>query len=133
MTETNVKGLRPCPFCGGTPTIVGPANNRERYSQWSVSCSCGGRSGMSDSLSQAIEYWNRRPIEDEINWQNNNAHEVIKNLHDEIDGLNYQIKAIEDAGCLWKEGFYDEVDTWEKNRRSQEASDLDIRIQDDQP
>jgi predicted methyltransferase len=88
---------------------------------------------MSDSLSQAIEYWNRRPIEDEINWQNNNAHEVIKNLHDEIDGLNYQIKAIEDAGCLWKEGFYDEVDTWEKNRRSQEASDLDIRIQDDQP
>lgn len=57
--------LKPCPFCGGEPTIrifKGKNGWRDRYA---VICSyddggCGGEGGIYHSEIEAIEAWNRR-------------------------------------------------------------------------
>ena len=60
MTE-----LKPCPFCGGEPTIVvrkGKDGWRDRYS---ILCDyehggCGAESGWYHYESEAVEAWNKR-------------------------------------------------------------------------
>ena len=57
--------LKPCPFCGNTPTIriiKGENGWRDRYA---VLCrydegGCGAESGLYHYKAEAIEAWNRR-------------------------------------------------------------------------
>ena len=60
--------LKPCPFCGNTPTIRiynGKDGWRDRYA---VLCrydegGCGAESGLYHYQAEAIEAWNRRVLE----------------------------------------------------------------------
>ena len=58
MTETN---LKPCPFCGGEDFQI-----YTEGSVYVVKCGqCETKVGALDEKT-AIEYWNARPIEDEL-------------------------------------------------------------------
>lgn len=58
--------LKPCPFCGGMPTLESHLADMEEPGWAFVHCPCGGEAEMSDYESQAIEGWNTRPIEDAL-------------------------------------------------------------------
>lgn len=74
--------LRECPFCpdGGDPTLCGKGE------RWRIECwKCKGRGGQysggdSTSPNEAVEFWNRRPLEDALKAELSKAQELLKEV-----------------------------------------------------
>lgn len=55
--------LKPCPFCGSTDIDI-LAYEEEYHTRRVANCiNCGASGSVSDSVEEAIESWNARPIE----------------------------------------------------------------------
>lgn len=57
--EKNVE-LKPCPFCGKTPTLKTHFNACSKPRYYYVACSCGASFTSADCESDAVALWNRR-------------------------------------------------------------------------
>ena len=55
---TEAVDLKPCPFCGGTDTACGIAD--EEFGRFWVECICGARGPTVETLKDARPAWNKR-------------------------------------------------------------------------
>ena len=67
--------LKPCPFCYSEVEIKG--SDDTEYWIECLSCETAG-TGMINSKEEAIEIWNNRPIEDELNQRIAELEEQLK-------------------------------------------------------
>lgn len=108
MTKTK---LKPCPFCGGEATLT----KNEKSGVFYVFCKECLRYGVGDKISQkAVEYWNARPIEDELDKKNgylidtcHDLHDIVEDFRAERDQKDLEIKRLREAlELIAKAKFY---------------------------
>ena len=85
--------LKPCPFCGGKATLV--YFDVDDGGKWQVICDdCGACSDYYDEEwnpdnllkgNEAVESWNRRPIEDALKDKNEHLRKALENIKDELE------------------------------------------------
>lgn len=84
--------LKPCPFCEKTSALDSDKNTSETFS---VKCFyCGGEISSFATKELAIEAWNTRPLEDELNKQIEGQKKLIGQLGEAlsiIDGYELEI------------------------------------------
>ena len=99
MTET----LKPCPFCGGEAEIIDDAMgtiSRCRY--------CGAENGNGfygeGGHKLALEDWNSRPIEEDLDKKNgflietcHDLHDIVEEFRAECDQKDLEIKRLREA------------------------------------
>jgi Lar family restriction alleviation protein len=76
------KKFKPCLFCGSTDIDI-LTYDEEYHTRKVAECiNCGARGSVSDSDEEAIESWNTRPMENEMN-------KVIENFTVELNNLQH--------------------------------------------
>lgn len=70
--------LKPCPFCGVFPVWIEAAH------YW-LACNCRNEHRSSPNRSVVFEYWNTRPIEDELNQR-------VKELEEQLEDIRLEAK-----------------------------------------
>ena len=86
MTEKTK--LKPCPFCGGEAYLVGKEGK-----VFAIECgSCFFKIGATTEK-DVVEYWNARPIEENLNEQIGRFKKYAEALEKEIKELREAMKA----------------------------------------
>jgi len=101
--------LKACPKCnyGGKPV---PENKgTEKRPWWMIVCGmCGWNDAFHfDTEALAVEYWNRRPIEDRLRAENEKQKALLKDAYNYLDSFGY-IEDGEKGGVLdrWFEKYH---------------------------
>lgn len=77
--------LKPCPFCGGSEEDgmlgQGADNNPLWDTVFNIECECDARGEPCEKWKDAIETWNIRPIEDELETKLLQLEQSLINIH----------------------------------------------------
>lgn len=93
MTEKTK--LKPCPFCGGEAELF------EGYSLSHVYCiNCDAQTDGLKNAKRAVELWNSRPIEDDLNEQIGRFKKYSSSLEKEVKTLREALENIKEKAVL---------------------------------
>lgn len=86
--------MKPCPFCGGKPEL----GSYSRFGNWIVVCSkCEAETQIYETEQEAIEAWNTRQVEDELNKEIKRLREALESIKEMANYMSASETTIYDS------------------------------------